>query len=151
MLSIDLLLKFKFLDLLFNEIKVMNIVITGSGKGIGKALAEKFSGKGNQLFICARSDNDLAKVATGIVKKEPDAIIKYLAVDLSEKRGVTKFANWLTSQNIIPEILINNAGQFIPGSVHNEEEGTLERMIEVNLYSAYHLTRAFLATIETRG
>jgi short-subunit dehydrogenase len=44
----------------------------------------------------------------------------------------------------VPDILINNAGQFLPGSIHEEEEGILEKMIEVNLYSAYHLTRVLL-------
>jgi len=42
------------------------------------------------------------------------------------------------------DVLINNAGIFIPGSVHNEEEGALEKMIHTNLYSAYHLTRCLL-------
>ena len=39
---------------------------------------------------------------------------------------------------------INNAGSFLPGSIHTEKEGVLEKMIEVNLYSAYHLTRILL-------
>jgi short-subunit dehydrogenase len=47
-------------------------------------------------------------------------------------------------------VLINNAGQFLPGSVHDEAEGTLEQMIAVNLYSAYHLTRALLPGMMTR-
>ena len=42
------------------------------------------------------------------------------------------------------DILINNAGQFVQGSVYNEPEGNLEKMIDINLYSAYHLTRALL-------
>jgi NADP-dependent 3-hydroxy acid dehydrogenase YdfG len=42
------------------------------------------------------------------------------------------------------DILVNNAGSFIPGSVHNEQEGALEQMITVNLYSAYNLTRMLL-------
>jgi NADP-dependent 3-hydroxy acid dehydrogenase YdfG len=40
--------------------------------------------------------------------------------------------------------LVNNAGLFIPGTVESEEDGTLETMIETNLYSAYYLTRAVL-------
>ncbi|MEJ7674623.1 MAG: SDR family NAD(P)-dependent oxidoreductase [Chitinophagaceae bacterium] len=41
-------------------------------------------------------------------------------------------------------MLINNAGQFIPGSIYNEEEGLLEKMININLYAAYNLTRTLL-------
>jgi short-subunit dehydrogenase len=47
-------------------------------------------------------------------------------------------------------VLINNAGQFIPGSVHDEPEGVLERLMAVNLYSAYHLTRKLLPSMMKR-
>ena len=42
------------------------------------------------------------------------------------------------------DVLVNNTGFFAPGQVHNEEEGILEKMIETNLYSAYHLTRSLV-------
>jgi short-subunit dehydrogenase len=42
------------------------------------------------------------------------------------------------------DILINNAGFFEPGNVHDEADGVLERTMAVNLYSAYHLTRILL-------
>jgi short-subunit dehydrogenase len=39
---------------------------------------------------------------------------------------------------------VNNTGEFLPGSIHTEAEGTLEKMMQANLYSAYHLTRILL-------
>ena len=39
------------------------------------------------------------------------------------------------------DVLVNNAGQFVPGSVYNEPEGSLEQMLSINLMSAYHVTR----------
>lgn len=125
----------------------MNIVVTGASKGIGKAIAEKFSVPGNQVFICARNENDLSKFVNEITNKIPYVIIKYFVADLAQKKGVTKFGNWLFSQNVSIDILVNNTGQFIPGSVYNEDEGTLEKMIAVNLYSAYHLTRMLLPSM----
>jgi short-subunit dehydrogenase len=121
----------------------MNIVITGASKGMGKAIAEKFASSKNDLFICSRNETPLAKTAAEISKKS-GGVVKYFAADLSEKYGVQAFYNWLSEQNIDVDILINNAGEFIPGSVYNEEEGTLEKMINVNLFSAYHLTRKLL-------
>ena len=53
------------------------------------------------------------------------------------------FADWFFEHGT-PGIPINNAGQFLPGRVHNEPEGLLEQMISANLYSDYHLTRALL-------
>ena len=119
----------------------MNIVITGAGKGMGKALAEKFAIPGNEIFICARNENELARTAREIGKAKKTRI-SWLATDLGEKTGADNFVKWLSAEKrITPDILINNAGQFIPGSVYNEPGGTLEKMISVNLYSAYYVTR----------
>lgn len=122
----------------------MNIVVTGASKGIGKALAMKFAIPGNHVFITARNENELSNTANELVKKSNNANVKYFAADLSDKASSAKFSGWLIQQNITPDILINNAGQFIPGSIYNEPEGSIEKMIEANLYSAYYLTRALL-------
>lgn len=123
---------------------MMNIVITGAGKGMGKALTHRFASGNNNIFICSRTENELRKVAEEVEKAHPQSRVKYFVTDLSKKEGVLNFSAWLDKQEIVVDILINNAGNFIPGSVHNEKEGTLENMIETNLYSAYYLTRALL-------
>ena len=120
----------------------MNIVITGASKGMGKAMAEKFSAAGNTLFICSRNEDELAQAAKEISEKYHNSV-EYLAVDLSKKDQVLQFADWILGKNI-PDVLINNAGQFVPGSIYNEPDGNLEQMIEINLYGTYHLTRALL-------
>lgn len=120
----------------------MNIVITGASKGMGKAMAEKFSAAGNTLFICSRNEDELAQAAKEISEKYNNSV-EYLAVDLSKKDQVLQFADWILGKNT-PDVLINNAGQFVPGSIYNEPDGNLEQMIEINLYGTYHLTRALL-------
>jgi short-subunit dehydrogenase len=122
---------------------MMNVVITGGSKGMGKAMAERFASVKNNIFICSRNEEELAKTA-GELTKNYGNVVKYYAADLSDKNEVIKFAKWIADQNIAIDILINNAGQFIPGSIYNEENGTLEKMMDINLFSAYHLTRALL-------
>lgn len=124
----------------------MNIIITGSSKGLGKAFAEQFAKEGNTLFLCARNEARLLQTAQEIQTQYPACIIHTKAVDMRNKEEVIAFGNWCLSF-ASPDILINNAGVFVPGSVHNEAEGTLEQMIETNLYSAYHLTRTVLPTM----
>jgi len=121
----------------------MNVIITGASKGLGKAMAEKFAEAGNNLFVCSRNEVELYKMMEEILTKYPQCTIKAKPVDLSVKEEVKSFGNWCL-QFGAPDILINNAGQFIPGSVYNEEEGALEKMIEMNLFGAYHLTRLLL-------
>lgn len=122
----------------------MNIVVTGASKGIGKAIAEVFCAPANHVFICSRDETELAKVTQELTERKNGAVVKFFAADLSDKTEVLKFADWLLNRKIKIDILVNNAGQFLPGSVYDEPEGTLEKMIIVNLYSAYHLTRALL-------
>ena len=121
----------------------MNVIITGASKGLGKAMAEKFAEAGNNLFVCSRNEVQLYKMMEEMLLKYPQCAIKAKPVDISKKNEVETFGNWCL-QFGVPDILINNAGQFIPGSVYNEEEGALEKMIEMNLFGAYHLTRLLL-------
>lgn len=125
---------------------MMNIVITGASKGMGKAMAYKFASAKNNLYICARNEKELTETANSI-SKNTGSIVKYFVADLSDKNEVNKFAEWIAGQHIQIDILINNAGQFIPGSIYNEEEGTLEKMMNINLFSAYYLTRALLPSM----
>lgn len=116
---------------------------------MGKAIAEKFAANGHNVFLCARSEVQLYKTMEELLTKYPSVIIKARPADLSDKVQIGDFANWaITELDKTPgrkmDVLVNNAGQFIPGSIYNETEGTLEKMIEVNLYSAYHLTRMLL-------
>ncbi len=122
----------------------MNIVITGASKGIGKAIATAFAAEGHNLFLCARNEVDLYHTVAELQVKFPDIAINALAADVSDKAANKKFGDWVLNKAGSVDVLINNAGQFLPGSVYNEAEGLLEQMIAVNLYSAYHLTRHLL-------
>jgi len=121
----------------------MNVVITGAGKGMGKVMADKFASEGNNLFICARNEKELIETAKEMETKY-NRPVNYFPVDLSEKKSAQQFAKWVLKQSPQVDILINNAGQFIPGSIYNEDDGVLEKMIGINLYAAYNVTRMLL-------
>lgn len=122
----------------------MNVVISGASKGIGKAIAESFAAEGNNLFICARNEITLYNTVAALQLKYPESTINARVADMSKKEEVQKFGQWILSKVATIDVLVNNAGKFIPGSIFSEEEGMLEQMIDTNLYSAYHLTRTLL-------
>jgi short-subunit dehydrogenase len=122
------------------------VIVTGSSKGIGKSIAEKFAEEGNTVLLCARNEATLAQAALDISKKYPQASIKTFVADLSQKVEVLAFATWCLQQGT-PMILVNNAGVYLPGNASNEPEGHLEKMMNTNLYSAYHLTQALLPSM----
>lgn len=125
----------------------MNVVITGASRGLGKAMAESFAGRDSNLYLCAQNDIPLYGAVEDLMKKFPGIIVKAKPFDLSMKKGAEAFGQWLLDAGIVPDVLVNNAGQFVPGSIYNEAEGNLEKMIEVNLYSAYHLTRILIPSM----
>ncbi|HTB52736.1 MAG TPA: SDR family oxidoreductase [Ferruginibacter sp.] len=122
----------------------MNIVITGASKGIGKAIAEVFAMEGATLFLCARNELVLYNAVAELQTKYPNSTIKAKAADLSIKEEAQKFGQWILGFGI-PTIVVNNAGQFLPGNISTEEDGLLEHTIAANLYSAYHLTRVLVS------
>lgn len=122
----------------------MNVVITGASKGIGRSIAEIFAANGYNLYLCSRNEVALYKTMEELIVKYPGIHVKAKARDLSTKDGVESFGQWILDNSINIDVLVNNAGVFEPGSVYNEPEGTLEKMMAVNLYSAYHLTRKLI-------
>lgn len=128
----------------------MNIVITGASKGLGKAIAERFAAAGHSLYICARNEVDLYKTLEELITRFPGARIKAKARDLSIKEQAEDFGQWVLANAFHADVLVNNAGRFIPGSIRQEPAGALEEMMQANVYSAYHLTRVLVPGMVTR-
>jgi short-subunit dehydrogenase len=129
----------------------MNAVITGASKGLGKAFARAFGAGGYDLLLCARTETDLQASAADLRQAFPGISVDAGAFDLSTKAGAKGFGAWVLDKGRPIDVLVNNAGRFIPGSIMDEPEGTLEAMVDTNLYSAYHLTRALLPSMINSG
>lgn len=128
----------------------MNVVITGGSKGLGKAMAEKFAAAGNDLFLCARNESILKDTQVSIQFSFPNSKIHIKKTDLSNTYELNEFAAWCLSFGS-PGILINNAGNFLQGNVYDEPDGYMEEMMQVNFFSAYHLTRKLLPAMISAG
>lgn len=134
----------------------MNVVITGASRGLGKSVAERFAANGHDLYLTSMSETGLYKSMESLTIAYPDITVKAKPFDLSQKRQSQDFGKWILTElgkkggNHGIDVLVNNAGQFLPGSVYNEEDGVLEKMVEINLYSAYHLTRILLPSMMSR-
>src|SRR3546814_13457763 len=70
---------------------------------------------------------------------------------MADKARVQALAARVLADGGAPELLVNNAGAYLPGSIHEEADGTFEAMIAVNVAGAYHLTRALLPEMIARG
>jgi len=125
----------------------MKVIITGGTKGIGQAIAEMLFRNGADIAICARNQADLEEMQERLISTNPDQEVLIFQCDASVKREVLEFASFVKSKWSEIDVLINNAGVFLPGILAEEEDGALETMINTNLYSAYHLTRQILPSM----
>lgn len=121
----------------------MNVLITGATKGLGKAMAEKFAEEGADLAICARNEQDLKTFKTELINRFG---IDVLAVpcDVSDKDQVFSFAEKVKEHWKKIDVLVNNAGIFIPGKITEEEDSVMELQMHTNFNSAYYLTKQLL-------
>src|SRR5215203_1097073 len=122
----------------------MNAVITGASRGMGKSVAEIFALHGYNLFLCSKSEKNLLETVDELKSNYPNITIDAKAFDLGKKQAALLFGEWVANNAETIDVLVNNAGTFIPGNISNEPDGALEEMLEINLYSAYYTTRALL-------
>lgn len=128
----------------------MIIVITGASRGIGFSIAKKFAENGYNIIACSQNEDALNASMQALKTEFPNVEIHSKATDLSKEENVIEFAKWCL-QIGVPDIVVNNAGYFIPGECINEEPGSLEKMIFINLFSAYWLTRALIKNMIANG
>ena len=124
-------------------------VISSGTKGIGKATVQKFYQAGFDVVTCARNQKDLEALKASL-EKDALGTVHVKATDMSKKPQIEAFAELVKVLNRPVDVLFNNTGVFVPGAVHQEDEGNLEQMIETNLYSAYYLTRALIDDMKER-
>jgi short-subunit dehydrogenase len=116
------------------------IVVTGGTKGIGRAILERFAQAGFDVATCARNEKELAGLKTELESK-CHAQAFTMQADMSVTDQVKNFVQYILSLQRPVDVLVNNAGYFVPGSIISEPEGSLESMINSNLYSAYYTSK----------
>ncbi len=126
------------------------ILITGSTKGIGNAIARKFAANNYNLILIARSDKDLQDQKK-LLLEEYQINILCISADLSEKKQVQKIVDQLNENKIEPNIIVNNLGVYEPSTIFTEDDLLMEKMMNINYYSGYYLTKALLGTMLQRN
>jgi short-subunit dehydrogenase len=126
------------------------LVVTGGSRGIGHAIIEKFMANDFDVITCARSRDDLTASKSQLTSQFPGSSFEFQTADVSSKEEAIRFTDYVKNFARVPDVLVNNAGYFIPGQISTEEDGTLESMINANLYSAYHVTRGLVGMMKEK-
>ena len=124
-------------------------LITGSGRGIGRAIARLFSKEGAAVFVTARTEHELAKTSEEISRDGGRSA--YLAGDLAEHTSCQRLISAARQKFGRIDILVNNAGHYgpvVPVEDYPPEE--FDRVIAVHLRAAFLLTKLVLPEMYAR-
>ena len=82
-------------------------LVTGASKGIGLAIARRFADAGSRVTICARD-------VSAVSRQHPE--LDCVPCDMADKAQVQALAARVLAAGDAPELLVNNAGAYLPGS-----------------------------------
>jgi len=117
-------------------------LVTGAGKGIGRAVALALAHEGVHVGLLARTDSDLQELAAEIAKL---GVKSFSVVADVADRAAVEAAVAQVQQELGPiDILLNNAGIGTFGKFLELEPAQWEHIIQVNLMGTYYVTRAVL-------
>ncbi len=115
-------------------------LVTGAGRGIGKAIAETLAKNGVNVICVSKSPDSCGAVAAAITAAGGKA--KAVPVDVADGAAVTKAAEELIKEYGKIDILVNNAGITRDGLIARMSEEDWNAVIQTNLTSAFHWCKA---------
>jgi 3-oxoacyl-[acyl-carrier protein] reductase len=130
------------------SLKGKNALITGAGKGIGRAVAKQLAAEGVNVALLARTEKDLQAVAAEL--QSSGVKVVYATADVADRLAVEGAIAKLTAELGSIDILINNAGSGKFGKFMEMEPEEWEQIIRVNLLGAYYVIRGVLPAMLSR-
>jgi len=127
------------------------VVVTGASQGIGAAIAQRFASgfPGMRLALVARNARGLNAVAEQC--RCDGADVEIVPADLNDNIQVERMAAHIHGRFGDVDVLINNAGRWQGGAVHEMAVADFAQVLQDNLVSMFAVTRAFLARMLERG
>ncbi|ASS66081.1 MULTISPECIES: 3-ketoacyl-ACP reductase [unclassified Paenibacillus] len=131
------------------ELKNKTALITGAGKGIGRAAAIALAKEGVHLGLISRTESELASLARELTSQYGISV-HYAVADISDAAEAADAAKGLAKELGSVDVLINNAGVATFGTVAEMDPAEWERIVRINLFGTYYVTHAVLPSMLER-
>ncbi len=118
-------------------------VVTGAGRGIGRAIAIDLARRGLDVALLARTEADVADVAALVVAEGQRALA--LRCDVTIANDVVKAAERVLGELGVPEVVVANAGVVKRALLTEMDEADWDHVLDVNLKGTFLTARAFIA------
>ena len=123
-------------------------MITGAASGIGKAIAEKMSAQGAEVYLLDRDSTQGEALAATLSAAGHKA--HYRDCDVTDTAATGALLESIGAANQI-DILVNNAGVAHVGNLENTSEADLDRLYQVNIKGVYNCSKAAIAFMKQKG
>jgi 3-dehydrosphinganine reductase len=127
-----------------------NALITGGSSGIGAAVAQRLVGLGADVILIARGEARLAEAAARITAERGDAMVRTLALDITDERAVGKIIPRLLTEHRA-DLLVNGAGAGHAQRFLETEPARFRAVMEVNYFGTLWMARAVVPHLLERG
>jgi len=124
-------------------------IITGASSGLGRASAIAFARAGADVALLARSEHDLRVVAAEVEKLGRRALV--LPTDLSDDTAIVSAVEQVEDSLGRVDVLLNNAGTDVPGTVKDLEASDWDLVLAVNLRAPFLLAKAVFPHMQAQG
>lgn len=126
------------------------VLVLASSRGIGRAIAEKFSEEGANVVISSRTQEDLAKTAIDIEANTKNTV-KYKVCDLRNAESIQALVQFTIKEFGSIDVLVNNAGGPPAGHFDDFEDEQWLDVFELNLMSMVRSIREVLPYMRQKG
>jgi 3-oxoacyl-[acyl-carrier protein] reductase len=130
------------------ELKGRVVLVTGAGRGIGRALAHAFADAGAKVALLGKTKKNLLEVQKEL--KDSGAPTVVLAADVSDEGAVSRAVAAAEQQLGPVDVLVNNAGIFVSAPVEKMDAVVFDRILDVNLRGPFLMSRAVLPGMKSR-
>ena len=121
-------------------------VITGAGRGIGRAIAETFAAEGAKVAVVSRTEASSQAAAEAINAAHPDAARAY-AVDVADSAATAELGKAVLADFGQVDILVNNAGVTKDGLLLRMSDADWDFVVDTNLKGAFNMVKAVQRSI----
>lgn len=126
------------------------VVITGAGRGLGAAFAVVLADQGAEVIMTGRSPENLTSLAESIRLRTGRRPVTQ-QLDMADISAVTLFAKSLRDAGAPLDILINNAAQWLPGKLHDNDAFAISQTITGIVTGTLLFTRGLIPLLEKSG
>ena len=116
-------------------------IVTGAGRGIGKAIAERFAAEGAKVAVVSRTEANSKSVADALNAVHPDCAKPY-AVDVADSAAVAEMGKTILADFGKVDILVNNAGVTRDNLLLRMSDEEWDMVLNTNLKGAFNMVKA---------